>query len=217
MHGISGRAGLRSFCKSGQSAAPWSQMATRADRKLAADRSAGEAGSSGPNAALFRARRPARGRRWRSAFGRLRSVPCARGGWRGLRNLPGSAIFAMRRSSGLSRVGSIRPGISAEVREGVNGTFISVPHRRCRPRSMKRAVEYRLPTGQLGDLADARIARRQMEAAFRYRQGRLEEILAGSSSAGRAEEPRNSDGLQQCWRPLIWDQAGPARSGRRRR
>ena len=58
-----------------------------------------------------------------------------------------------------------RHGISAEVREGVNGTFIS------------EEVEYRLPMGPLGDAADAMFVRRQMETTFAYRQGRLEEIL----------------------------------------
>ena len=58
-----------------------------------------------------------------------------------------------------------RHGISAEVREGVNGTFIS------------EEVEYRLPMGPLGGLADAMFVRRRMEAMFAYRQKRLEEIL----------------------------------------
>lgn len=62
-----------------------------------------------------------------------------------------------------------RHGISAEVREGVNGTFIS------------EEVEYRLPMGPLGDAADAMFVRRQMEATFAYRQGRLEQILPVAS------------------------------------
>ena len=58
-----------------------------------------------------------------------------------------------------------RHGISAEVREGVNGTFIA------------EEVEYRLPMGPLGGVADAMFVRRRMEAMFAYRQKRLNEIL----------------------------------------
>jgi ligand-binding SRPBCC domain-containing protein len=58
-----------------------------------------------------------------------------------------------------------RHGIVAESRDSVNGTLIS------------DEVEYRLPMGPLGGLVDTTIVRRQMEAMFAYRQGRLEEIL----------------------------------------
>jgi ligand-binding SRPBCC domain-containing protein len=58
-----------------------------------------------------------------------------------------------------------RHGIAAEVREGVRGTLIS------------DEVEYRLPLGPLGDIANAMVVRREMEATFAYRQRRLEEIL----------------------------------------
>ena len=58
-----------------------------------------------------------------------------------------------------------RHGISAEVREGVNGTLVS------------EEVEYELPFGPLGGLAHAMFVRRRMEAMFAYRKKRLEEIL----------------------------------------
>ncbi|WP_263353772.1 SRPBCC family protein [Acidicapsa acidisoli] len=58
-----------------------------------------------------------------------------------------------------------RHGIVAETRDGVNGTLIS------------DKVEYSLPGGPLGSLANALFVRRQMEAAFAYRLRRIEEIL----------------------------------------
>jgi ligand-binding SRPBCC domain-containing protein len=58
-----------------------------------------------------------------------------------------------------------RHGIIAETREGVNGTRIA------------DEVEYSLPGGPLGSLADALFVRRQMEATFAYRLKQVEEIL----------------------------------------
>jgi ligand-binding SRPBCC domain-containing protein len=58
-----------------------------------------------------------------------------------------------------------RHGIVAESRNGVNGTLIS------------DEVEYSLPGGPLGSVADSIFVRRQMGATFAYRQQRLEEIL----------------------------------------
>ena len=58
-----------------------------------------------------------------------------------------------------------RHGIVAETRDGVNGTLLSDD------------VEYSLPAGPLGSLANALFVRRQMEAMFAYRQKRVEEIL----------------------------------------
>jgi ligand-binding SRPBCC domain-containing protein len=58
-----------------------------------------------------------------------------------------------------------RHGITAESRAGVEGTLISDD------------VEYRLPLGPLGSLANAMFVQGQMEATFAHRQQRLEEIL----------------------------------------
>jgi ligand-binding SRPBCC domain-containing protein len=58
-----------------------------------------------------------------------------------------------------------RHGIAAESRSGIMGTLVS------------DNVEYRMPLGPLGGLANAMFARSQMEATFAHRQQRLEEIL----------------------------------------
>jgi ligand-binding SRPBCC domain-containing protein len=58
-----------------------------------------------------------------------------------------------------------RHGIVSESRDGVSGTLIS------------DQVEYRLPLGPLGSIADSLFLRRQMEATFAYRRQRLEQIL----------------------------------------
>ena len=58
-----------------------------------------------------------------------------------------------------------RHGIVSETRDGVVGTFIS------------DEVKYSLPLGPLGGIANGIFVRRQMEATFAYRQGRLEQIL----------------------------------------
>ena len=58
-----------------------------------------------------------------------------------------------------------RHGIVAEVREGVLGSSVS------------DEVEYSLPLGPLGSVANGLFVRRQMESAFAYRQQRLNAIL----------------------------------------
>jgi len=58
-----------------------------------------------------------------------------------------------------------RHGIAAEARDGVAGTLIC------------DEVEYSLPMGPLGSMADAMFVRRQMEETFAFRHQRLEEIL----------------------------------------
>ncbi len=55
--------------------------------------------------------------------------------------------------------------ITSEVRDGVAGTLIVDD------------LEYDVPLGPLGRVADALFVRRQMESTFAYRQKRLEEIL----------------------------------------
>jgi ligand-binding SRPBCC domain-containing protein len=55
--------------------------------------------------------------------------------------------------------------IMGESREGIAGTVVL------------DEVEYRLPLGTLGSLANAVFVRRQMEAMFAFRQKRLAEIL----------------------------------------
>jgi ligand-binding SRPBCC domain-containing protein len=58
-----------------------------------------------------------------------------------------------------------RHGIRAETMEGQEGTLVT------------DAIEYELPYGALGRMGCA-LVRRRMEAAFDYRQKRLQEILA---------------------------------------
>lgn len=60
---------------------------------------------------------------------------------------------------------SHRHEIVAEIRDGQAGTLVT------------DAVEYTLPFGPLGAMAEAMFVRRQMEAMFAYRQTKLEEIL----------------------------------------
>jgi ligand-binding SRPBCC domain-containing protein len=55
--------------------------------------------------------------------------------------------------------------ITSEVRDSVTGTLIVDD------------LEYEVPLGPLGRMADALFVRRQMESTFAYRQQRLEEIL----------------------------------------
>ena len=58
-----------------------------------------------------------------------------------------------------------RHGILAEIRDGVNGTLVS------------DEVEYSLPAGPIGSVANLLFVRSQMEETFAHRQKRLEEIL----------------------------------------
>jgi ligand-binding SRPBCC domain-containing protein len=55
--------------------------------------------------------------------------------------------------------------ITSEVRDGINGTLIV------------DELEYSVPVGPLGLVANAMFVRRQMESTFAYRQQRLEDIL----------------------------------------
>jgi ligand-binding SRPBCC domain-containing protein len=59
--------------------------------------------------------------------------------------------------------------ITAEVRDGVPGTLV------------QDEVEYTLPLGPLGGMANSLFVRSQLEATFAYRQQRLEEILPVAS------------------------------------
>lgn len=63
-----------------------------------------------------------------------------------------------------------RHGIAAETREDETGAPLSGT-------LISDNVEYSLPLGPLGTVAHTLFVRRQMEATFAYRQGRLEAIL----------------------------------------
>ena len=63
-----------------------------------------------------------------------------------------------------------RHEIVAESRKDVSGSLI-------RGTRISDKVEYSLPLGQLGSVANSLFLRSQMEAAFAYRQQRLEKIL----------------------------------------
>jgi ligand-binding SRPBCC domain-containing protein len=68
-------------------------------------------------------------------------------------------------------------GIAAEARDGVAGSLVT------------DEVEYTVPLGPLGTLADALFVHRQLEATFAYRRKRLDEILPVASRQARAKRP----------------------------
>ena len=170
MDALPGRAGFCFFCESRKPAAPDARVAPCPAGEFAADCAPPPRPLAPDPTQRFQSPAAGEGSEIAISFRPVPGLPLRVGWLAQITEFAWNSHFCDEQIRGPFASWKHRHSIVAESREdgsngSVNGTLIT------------DEVEYRLPLGALGKIADTAFVKGQMDAMFAYRQQKLEEIL----------------------------------------